>query len=164
MTHLPFVNADAIASLRWPDAQSEHAYEVSREAAKLRARLLADGKSFITETVFSHVSKLELVNEAIGLGYLVHLHAMLLPVDETVQRVTERVKYGGHNVPAQKIRERYARLWELVASARAAADRTEFFDNSTAVSPFRRVALYEHGLLIGEPSWPIWTPAPISKL
>lgn len=160
-THLPFINADAIAAERWPQAQAQHAYDASRAAAQARERLVADRKSFITETVFSHPSKLRLVAAAAARGYLVHLHVMLIPVDVAVSRVAERVRDGGHDVPEQKIRERYARLWGLVASAREVADRTEFFDNSTASRPFRLVAAYEHGGLIGDAAWPRWTPAPL---
>lgn len=162
VTHLPFVNADVIAAERWPRAEAEHAYEASRAAAGERAQLLAAGRSFLTETVFSHPSKLDLVDEAIARGYLVHLHVILVPVDVCVNRVAERVQDGGHDVPERKIRERYGRLWDLVVRARSAADRTEFFDNSTARHPFRRVAVYEHGLPVGEPDWPTWTPAALS--
>ncbi len=162
VTHLPFVNADVIAAERWPDAQSEHAYEASRAAADERTQLLADGQSFITETVFSHPSKLDLVDEAVTRRYLVHLYVMLLPVDAAVNRVSERVQDGGHDVPEQKIRERYARLWDLIVRARSVADRTAFFDNSTAKHPFQRVAEYERGRLVGEPAWPAWAPAALT--
>jgi predicted ABC-type ATPase len=158
VTHLPFVNADVIAAERWPHAQTEHADDASRAAADERTRLLADGKSFITETVFSHPSKVELVEDAIARGYLVHVHVMLIPVEIAVSRVAERVRDGGHVVPEQKIRDRYKRLWTLIARARSAADRTEIFDNSSARHPFRRVAMYEHRTLIGEADWPVWTP------
>lgn len=123
-----------------------------------RAQLLPAGKSFITETVFSHPSKLDLVDEALVRRHLVHLHVILLPVDVAVDRVAERVRYGGHDVPEQKIRERYARLWNLISRALSTADRTESLDNSTAAAPFRRVAVYERGLLVGTPAWPAWTP------
>lgn len=162
VTLLPFVNADVIAAERWPDAQTEHAYEASRAAADERAQLLTEGKSFITETVFSHPSKVDLVDEALARGYLVHLHVILVPVDVAVNRVAERVQGGGHDVPEQKIRERYARLWDLIVRARSVADRTEFFDNSTARHPFRRVAEYEHNLLMGRPTWPAWAPAALT--
>ncbi|MEY9950573.1 AAA family ATPase [Leifsonia sp. EB34] len=162
VTHLPFVNADVIAAERWPDAQSEHGYDASRAAAAERERLLAERTSFITETVFSHPSKLELVDEAIALGYLVHLHVILVPVEVSVNRVAERVRDGGHGVPEQKIRDRYARLWDLIVRARTVADRTEFFDNSSARHPFRRVAVYEHGRLLGASEWPAWTPPELS--
>lgn len=54
----------------------------------------------------------------------------MVPVEVSVRRVRHRVAHGGHAVPEQKIRERYARLWTLVAEATAIADFTDFLDNS----------------------------------
>ncbi|SDS54402.1 zeta toxin family protein [Microterricola viridarii] len=161
-TKLPFVNADMIAAERWPDAQAEHAGDASMAAADERAELMANRSSFITETVFSHISKLELVTEAVDLGYLVELHVILVPVELAVNRVHERVKDGGHRVPEHKIRERYERLWGYVAKARTKAHTTTFFDNSSAREPFRPAASYQNGLLIGTPSWPAWAPAELT--
>lgn len=158
VTHLPFVNADVIAARRWPDARAEHAYDASRAAAAERARLMATGTSFVTETVFSHASKVDLVAEATALGYAVHLHVALVPETLTIARVAARVAQGGHGVPERKIRARYTRLWPLVAAAREVTDRATFYDNSRAASPFRVVATYERGRLVGEPAWPVWTP------
>lgn len=53
---------------------------------------MAMGSSFISETAFSYVSKVELLADASALGHLVHLHVILVPVDLTVQRVAERVR------------------------------------------------------------------------
>lgn len=163
VTHLPFVNADEIAAERWPGEELAHAYQASRAAADERRRLLARGESFITETVFSHHSKVALVTQAVSLGYLVNLHVILVPADLAVQRVAERVRRGGHEVPEDKIRERYARLLKLVIDARSLADRSTFYDNSTAKHPFRIVATYERGRLVGEPSWPAWTPTVLTR-
>ena len=159
MTHLPFVNADVIALERWPDAQQEHAYEASQAAAEQRDRLIAGRVSFITETVFSHPSKVALVEQAQSCGYRVELHVVLLPLEVTIHRVQQRVRLGGHSVPVVKIRERYERLWPLVARARDLAEATHVYDNSLAAKPLRLVAEYEHGRPIGKPSWPVWTPA-----
>lgn len=159
VTHLPFVNADIIASQRWPDAPDEHGHDASLAAARERNRLMVDRTSFITETVFSHRSKIDLVADATALGYLVHFHVMLVPDTLPVRRVAQRVLHGGHDVPEAKIRERYARLWPLVAEARDLADRATFYDNSLARSPFRVVATYERGRLVGEAVWPNWTPS-----
>ena len=159
VTHLPFVNADDIAAREWPEATTAHAYEASRLAARERARLIAARSSFITETVFSHESKVDLVAAAEAAGFHVHLHVILVPEETTVRRVEHRVQRGGHDVPEAKIRERYHRLWALVAQARELAERTRVYDNSLARAPFRLVATYEHGQLIGEATWPSWTPA-----
>jgi len=157
-THLPFINADEIAASRWPDAQAAHAYEAAQMAEVQRRELIAAGTSFISETVFSHPSKIQLVSHASDAGYLVHLHVVMVPVELSVQRVLERVRRGGHDVPEQKIRERYERLWEHIASAIRIADVAEVFDNSSARAPFRLCASYQHGAPIGAPSWPKWTP------
>ncbi len=157
-THLPFINADEIATQLWPGHESEHAYEASSAAAAARDEALRDRRSFITETVFSHPSKVELVRRAGSMGYLVTLHAILVPEDVTVLRVDYRVSQGGHTVPEDKVRQRYRRLWSLVAEARELADRAAFYDNSGARTPFRLVASYDRGRLIGEAAWPAWTP------
>src|SRR3546814_9238298 len=66
---------------------------------------------------------------------------------------------GGHDVPTDKIRARYERLWPLVAAARELADRTTLYDNTNAEHPFREIAVYDRGRLIGEATWPTWTPS-----
>lgn len=160
-TGLPFINADEIAAERWPDAQVEHAYEAARIAEDRRRDLIAQSASFISETVFSHPSKVRLVADARDAGYLVHLHVIVVPVELAVQRVLDRVRRGGHAVPEQKIRDRHARLWDHVGAAIRIADVTEVFDNSRVRVPFRRCARFEGGALIGSASWPAGTPAPL---
>lgn len=155
---LPFVNADLLAAERWPDSPETHAYEAARMAHGERRRLMEAHRSFITETVFSHPSKLDLVNEALSRGYIVRLWVILVPVEVTLRRVLHRVERGGHSVPAEKVRERYARLWQLVRKATLRADHAQVLDNSLPEKPFRRVATYERGRLIGETTWPSWAP------
>ena len=164
VTHLPFVNADVIAASRWPGSEIEHAYEAARLADLDRRRRMLARASFIAETVFSHESKVALAEQAGTLGYLVHLHVVLVPRDLAPARVEDRVRRGGHDVPEVKVRERYDRLWPLVARAAATVDRADFYDNSRADTPLRRIARFERGVPIGEPEWPAWTPAVITRL
>lgn len=154
----PFVNADEIAKRRWPDDPAPHAYEAAQVAADTRAKLIERGESFIAETVFSHPSKLELIDNAHAAGYTVILHAVLIPEHLAVLRVRQRVEAGGHDVPEHKIRERYQRLWNLVAVAAIRADSATFYDNSTVSGP-RIVAQIAGGFVVGSPTWPTWTPA-----
>lgn len=156
-TGLAFINASVIAAERWPGDEERHAYEASRAAAQARDNAMAVGASFITETVFSHESKVALVETAVRAGYRVYLHVMLVPEDVAVLRVAYRVVDGGHTVPEHKIRERYRRLWSRVAEARRIAHRTIFYDNSTAAS-HRVVAEYVVGRAVDLPRWPAWTP------
>lgn len=155
-----FVNADEIAKQRWPDDPMGHAYDAARVAAETRARLIELGKPFIAETVFSHPSNLELVRSARTAGFTVALHVVLIPEDLAVERVKRRVMHGGHDVPEGKIRERHRRLSELVVTAMPTVDTATVYDNSRRRGP-RIVAQMTAGTMIGSPSWPSWTPAPL---
>lgn len=150
-----FVNADVIAAQRWPDDQAAHAYEAARVAAETRRKLIAVGRPFIAETVFSHPSKLDLVDEAIAARYYVALHVVMIPEELAIERVAHRVAAGGHDVPTDKIRERHRRLWSIVARAVDRSHAATFWDNSDRNGP-RLVALFSDGLPVGSPDWPGW--------
>ena len=152
-----FVNADEIAQQRWPDDPAPHAYEAARVAADTRSRLLELRRPFIAETVFSHRSKLDLVRAARTASYTVVLHVLIVPADLAVERVKHRAQAGGHDVPEAKVRQRYHRLWPLVADATAESDSTTIYDNSQRSGP-RIVAQLSEGAIIGAPAWPAWTP------
>jgi predicted ABC-type ATPase len=152
-----FVNADEIARQRWPDDPAPHAYQAARVAAATRAKLIELGASFIAETVFSHPSKLELIDTAHAADYTIVLHVLLVPEELAVERVRHRVSAGGHHVPEDKIRERYQRLWGLVAAAISRCDSTTVYDNSELEGP-RIIAQMNDGFLVGSAAWPAWTP------
>jgi predicted ABC-type ATPase len=158
-THLEFVNADIIAAQRWPKTAARMSYAAAELAAVRRAELLEARRSFVTETVFSHRSKLDLVRSAVDLGYIVTMHVVMVPENLAVARVASRARAGGHNVREDKIRGRYARLWPLVAHSIAIVDQATLYDNSRAEDSFRIVAKFERGTVLGEPDWPKWTPS-----
>ena len=162
---LDFINADRIAALRWPGAELEHAYTAAEEAARLRDRYLDERRSFITETVFSHPSKVELVRRAAELGYRVHLRVLMVPVELSVARVEQRTTEGGHDVPRSKIVGRHARLWALVNDAISIAYETRVYDSSgQRRRPFIEVARYRLGVAVGQPKWPRWAPDELRDL
>lgn len=163
-TRLSLINADRIAAELWPDSAEVHAYEAAAIAEGRRRDNLTNGISFISETVFSHPSKVRLVADAVRAGYLVHLHVIMIPVELAVLRVSERIARGGHSVPEVKIRDRYRRLFDHIAEAVKIADRAEVFDNSKANVPFSRCASFQYGTLIGEADWPNWTPEPLKQI
>ena len=156
-----FVNADEIARQRWPDDAAAHAYEAAQVAADTRARLIELRRSFIAETVFSHPSKLELIDLAHAADYTVVLHVLLIPRELAVERVKHRVSAGGHDVPEAKIRERYTRLWSLVVPAIMRSDSATVYDNSARKGP-RIVAQFSGGFAVGLSAWPDWTPKELS--
>ena len=157
LPHSVFVNADLIAEQRWPDDLAAHSYEAARIAAATREALIARREPFIAETVFSHPSKLDLLRQAATAGYYTAVHVMLVPEALAVARVTARVVAGGHTVPEEKIRQRYQRLWPLVADAMVLADTATVYDNAHRRGP-SAVADFSHGFVVGQPLWPDWAP------
>jgi len=156
VTGLEFVNADRIAAEQWPGSESQHAYEAAKLAAARRDELISARGSFATETVFSHPSKLEMLERARAAGYRTYLHVLLVPKALAVARVRNRVQNGGHDVPGHKVEERFDRLWPLVAGAIVIADEATAYDSSRG--SFAVVARYSSGQLVGTPRWPAWTP------
>lgn len=155
-----FVNADVIAAQRWPDDPLAHGHDAAVAAARARDALVARGEPFVAETVASHPSKVELVRRAVAAGYHVHVIVVAVPEDLAAERVRLRVAAGGHDVPEDKVRARWARLWGNVAEMIAAATSAEVFDNS-GPGP-RTVATFVAGEVVGAPRWPAWMPAELA--
>ena len=142
----PFVNADVIQRDELRDPSPEASYRAAEIAAKRRDGLLRDGRSFATETVFSHPSKLALIREARGHGFtIVVMHVGVATPDLSVARVGARAGEGGHGVPEAKVRERYERGGPLIREAVLMADRGLVFDNSALNASPVQLLGFAHG-------------------
>jgi predicted ABC-type ATPase len=145
----PFINADIIQRDELRDASPEASYEAARIASARRAEYLAEARDFVTETVFSHASKLDLVDQARGAGFtVIVLHVGVDTPDLSVHRVGARVDEGGHNVPEAKIRARYERGAPLIRAAVLEADRAMVFDNSSLNRPPVHCLTFSEGRLV----------------
>lgn len=151
------VNADDIARRRWGAEAEAKSYEAAKIAEETRSALLGAHLPFVAETVFSHESKLGLVEAALDARFFVALHVILVPEELTVSRVDHRVAHGGHSVPEAKIRDRYARLWRYLARAASITTVATAYDNSGRRGP-RPVARAASGVAIAAADWPDWTP------
>lgn len=121
LQHIADLEARSEAARRWADAR--------------RAELLRTGQSFVSETVFSHESKLALIEEAQQLGFFVMLIVVCLnDPQRLLARVAGRVTEGGHAVPPERILARYPRTLANLAVAVRRADVAILYD-SEAVSP-----------------------------
>jgi len=154
----PFINADIIQRDELKDASMQAAYKAATIAEARRQQALKTGTSFVTETTFSHESKLTLIHEAKALGFCVVLyHINVRKADLSVARVAQRVSEGSHDVPEDKIRERYERNQPLIRKAALAADFAFVYDNSKLNRPPERVILFRNGRLIERakrmPAW-----------
>ncbi|MFM2287711.1 MAG: hypothetical protein RL684_854 [Pseudomonadota bacterium] len=143
-----FVNADLLAQAHYGKAATtrEESETGQRLAETRRRELMAARKSLVTESTFSHPSKLDLVRDAIALGYEVRVyHVNLRSPDLAVKRVERRVGDGGHPVPEDKTRERYTRNQPIIRDAVRLAHRAYVFDNSEFGQPHRRVLAFQQG-------------------
>lgn len=125
----------------------------------LREELLAARQSFSFETVMSHRSKIDFFARARALGYRTYLYFI---ATESAQlnsyRVKTRAALGGHDVPENKIVERYKRCLALLGEALAHAYRAFLFDNSGA-EPIWLAQFTPEGelqLKVATSSLPVW--------
>ncbi|MCA3218444.1 MAG: zeta toxin family protein [Burkholderiales bacterium] len=157
---LEFVNADDLALKRFghPAQNLPESQEGQRLADERRGALMAARKSLITESTFSHESKLQLVRDAKELRYAVHVyHVHVRSAELSVLRVQQRVERGGHPVPEDKIRERYVRNQALIREAVRMADRAYVLDNSKLGEPHKLAISLQRGEVIklgaNVPAW-----------
>src|SRR5580700_6469118 len=112
---LPFVNADRIgAALGISDTEAAAAADAARR------QLLAEGMSFITETVFSDPvgAKLQFLRDAIAADYRVTLHFIgISSAQLSGARVSQRVRTGGHDVPPERLERRFRQSLENLRQA-----------------------------------------------
>ena len=104
-----FVNADLIAAGLSPFAPERAALQAGRLTLQTIARHVAERESFAYETTLSGRAYARQIPQWQALGYRVELFFLSLPsADMAVQRVAERVRQGGHNIPEATIRRRFA--------------------------------------------------------
>ena len=154
----PFINADLIQRDELRDPSMAASYEAARMAETRRTEMLEARRSFATETVFSHPSKLDIIDTGRTQGYLVVvLHVGVDSSDLSVSRVKGRAEEGGHDVPDDRIRARFDRGQPLIREAILKADRGMVFDNSELNAPPRQMLVFADGRLVkAEPVLPQW--------
>lgn len=155
---LPFVNADRLAQLVYPDAPEARSYEAARLATQQRENLLLQGVSFCFATVFSHPSKIDFIARAKTLGYQVVMVMIHLECPELNQaRIAARVSEGGHQVPANKVISRIPRMLQQVKTSIPLCDVVQAYDNSSADDPFQPVFSISHGgVVLQRADLPAW--------
>ena len=103
-----FVNADLIAAGLSPFAPERAAIQAGRLMLKAIAQHVARRESFAFETTLSGVGYARQIPQWRQLGYRLELFFLSLPsADMAVQRVAERVRQGGHDIPEATIRRRF---------------------------------------------------------
>ena len=135
-------------------------YVAANLANSLRRDFVKRGESFVFETVFSDPvrEKLTFLKEAAKAGYTVILCFIGIAGPEMCEeRVAMRVSQGGHDVPSGKIKSRFPRTMANLAAAIGELPHVLIFDNGDLSTPFRQVAVFEHGkLAFSSAPFPEW--------
>jgi len=132
---LHFVNADLIAAGLSPFEPDNAAIKAGRLMLEEIARYEKRGASFAFETTLSGLGYLRRIRRWRAQGYHVSLFFLTLPSVETaITRVAARVSQGGHDIPENVIRRRFAAgLDNFTRHYRDAVDDWILYDNTSGV-------------------------------
>lgn len=133
----------------------EYAEHVAQMVADVKRRLfLFYHKKFSFETVFSHPSKVEFLRIANIRRFKVYFYFVGTESPEiNLYRVASRVQNQGHNVPMDRIINRYRRAMNLMWGAAQYAYQAYFFDNSVDNQPSNMFAHFK--VIEGKKVWDI---------
>jgi predicted ABC-type ATPase len=143
---LRFVNADVLAQELHLDS-----YAAARLADAVRQELVKQRESFVFETVLSDPvgEKRAFLKSTVEAGYntiLCFIGAAGPEVSE--QRVAMRVSQGGHDVPTEKLVQRFPRILANLKAAVRELPNVWVFDNNDLRNPYRLVTILESGRLV----------------
>ena len=152
-----FVNADVIARGLSGFSPELVAIRAGRILLERIHELAGQRSSFAFETTLASRTFASFIAKLKREGYAVRVNFLWLPSPQmAIDRVAERVRMGGHRVPAETIHRRYvAGLWNFFDLYLPLADDWFFFDNSQDSGP-RLVAAGGGGittLVIDLESW-----------
>ena len=140
---LRFLNSDEIARGLSPLDPSAAAVRAGRLLLEEFGRLARRKESFALESTLSGKTYIRLFRELKAAGYQMDLHYLWVSDPaESIARVRQRVKKGGHHVPPGDVKRRFFRsLAHLVDDYLPLADRWVIWDNR--VSPPKPLATHE---------------------
>lgn len=131
-----FTNADVIArGLNAFDVESE-AGKAGRIMLEHMRELVAARRSFAFETTLSGRAYVKWLKDMKRDGYDVHLfYYWLDSADAAIRRVADRVRAGGHHIPAETVRRRYSRsVGNFLELYRPIVTTWQVYDNSDGPS------------------------------
>lgn len=110
---------------------------------------------FTQETTLSGHRVFNTVKKAIEKGYYIRLYYVgLNTVEESIVRIENRVKKGGHNIPDADVIRRFQKRFEDLTTILPYCDEATFYDNENG---FLAVAEYKNGEIMqigsSQPQW-----------
>ena len=137
-----FVNADEIAKGLSPFNPESVAIEAGRLMLQRMDDLLARARILHLKRRWQLRSYVKFIERAHAKGYFVTLLYFWLPTPEqAIERVATRVSEGGHNIPSDVIRRRYANgIRNLVTLYTPICNFWTIYDNSSADAEIKIIA------------------------
>jgi predicted ABC-type ATPase len=128
-----FLNADEIARGLSPLRPEAVAFKAGKLLLSELRELIDRQETFALESTLSGKTYVKIFENAKQHGYAIELHFVWIPdVREAIRRVRQRVIEGGHDVPADDIRRRFARSTQhLLNDYAPLANKWFLWDNST---------------------------------
>ena len=129
-----FINADLIAAGLNPFQPENAAIQAGRLMLETMRDAVSAGESFAFETTLSGRIYARMIPEWQELGYFVRLHFFRVStLAKAIERVAQRVREGGHDVPEEVIRRRMKKGWRnFQETYRHMVDEWILYDSTTS--------------------------------
>lgn len=126
----------------------------AKAAVERISECLESGKNFTQETTLSGAKTLKTVRRARELGYRVRLYYVgISAAEESIKRIANRVEKGGHDIPTEDVRRRYAKRFADLAKILPCCDEVRFYDNENG---FAEKGEYSGGRMVLRGTPPRW--------
>ncbi len=154
------IDPDAIAR----DQGTGNPGAAAREALRRRRDALASGRSHLVETTLAGAGILRHMEVALRAGYRIVLHYVsVASPGQALDRIRNRVAFGGHDVPEADVRRRFERSHANLPAAMVRADLSLLYDNVDPDRPHREVAILREGTRWIADAVPGWAAAALAQ-
>lgn len=129
------------------DKISKQVYGDNIKSGKIAIQKIEDclnkGINFTQETTLSGNRTLKTIKKAIDLNYHIRLYYVgVNSCEESIIRIENRVRKGGHNIPTDDVRRRYQNRINDLLKILPYCNEIFFYDNENG---FREIAKYING-------------------
>ena len=134
---------------------SLNSYGIGRKTIEKIQKCLSENISFTQETTLAGRYTQKVAKQAQSQNYHIRLYYVGLDtLEESLDRIQNRVKKGGHNIPQEIVSRRYAKRFRSLCRILPYCNEAVLYDNYNG---FTEVAQYRNGeLIIETPTPPQW--------
>lgn len=133
-----------------------------KHAVLLINNCIEKGITFTQETTLSGVRTEKTIIKAKERGYYIRLYYVGLDTaSESLERIANRVRKGGHDIPKDDVLKRFEHRFENLERILPYCDIAYFYDNYNG---YKEVGLYKNGEIISQgDEYPDWMKELISR-